>query len=225
MAATLLGVSFCGAQIRDRTQHQQQTSTDNNQSQINAKKTKRGPRALAVLEFLPGGGARLVPVALWIDDRFYDASLYGANPEPMALQPETVYEATNYGESTGLFTVTTPEQVKGNWVGAGQWKPHRALDDQIAKQAASKPKKAQADNPLNDRPTLKRAGSSGSSSTGSSGDAGSSSGTASSSGSASSSTSSTSPPSEWAFRSAHTEEAVRLIHPSTRFSAPSDGGK
>ncbi len=197
MAATLLGVSFCGAQIRDRTQHQQQTSTDNNQSQINAKKTKRGPRALAVLEFLPGGGARLVPVALWIDDRFYDASLYGANPEPMALQPETVYEATNYGESTGLFTVTTPEQVKGNWVGAGQWKPHRALDDQIAKQAASKPKKAQADNPLNDRPTLKRAGSGGSSSSsssGSSGDASSSSGTAPSSGSASSSTSSTSPP-------------------------------
>ena len=124
------------------------------------------------MEFLPGGGARLVPVALWIDDRFYDASLYGANPEPMALQPETVYEATNYGESTGLFTVTTPEQVKGNWVGAGQWKPHRALDDRIAKQVASKPKKAPADNPADDRPVLKRAGSSGSSSPSSSGSSG-----------------------------------------------------
>ena len=53
----------------------------------------------AVVEFLPGGKARLVPVALWIDDRYYDASLYGANPEPMALEPETVYEATDYGEA------------------------------------------------------------------------------------------------------------------------------
>ena len=192
MSAILLGTALCGAQIRDRTQHQQQSSNDNNQSQVNAKKTKRGPRAIAVLEFLPGGGARLVPVALWIDDRFYDASLYGANPEPMALQPETIYEATNYGESTGLFTVTTPEQVKGNWVAAGQWKPHRALDDKIAKQAASKPKQAPADNPLDDRPVLKRAGSSASNS-GSSGDASSSPGTSSSSGSPSSSTSSTSP--------------------------------
>jgi len=189
--ATALGASLCGAQIRDRTQHQQQP-TDNNQSQINAKKTKRGPRAIAVLEFLPGGGARLVPVALWIDDRFYDASLYGANPEPMALEPETVYEATNYGESTGLFTVTTPEQIKGNWVGAGRWKPHLALEDKLAKQAASKPKQAQADNPLNDRPTLRRPGS-GSSNSGSSSDQSASSGSSSSSQSASSSASSTTP--------------------------------
>ena len=175
MAATLLGVSFCGAQIRDRTQHQQQTSTDNNQSQINAKKTKHGPRALAVLEFLPGGGARLVPVALWIDDRFYDASLYGANPEPMALQPETVYEATNYGESTGLFTVTTPEQVKGSWVGAGQWKPELPLDKKLAKQAAKQAKPTLSDNPADDRPVLRRAaGSSGSSSSDSSSNSGSS---------------------------------------------------
>jgi len=191
-SAILLAASLCVAQIRDRTQHQQQSAGDSNQSQSNAKQTKRGPRAIAVLEFLPGGGARLVPVALWIDDRFYDASLYGADPEPMALQPETVYEATDYGESTGLFTVTTPEQVKGNWVGAGQWKPHRALEEQLAKQAASKPKRVQVDNPLADRPTLRRSGSSDSSS-GSSASASPSSGASSSSGSASSSTNSESP--------------------------------
>ena len=99
-------IAFSPAQIRDRTQHSDQQP---NQTQSTEKKKKqRGPRAIAVLEFLPGGGARLVPIALWIDDRFYDASLYGANPEPMALQPETVYEATDYGEPTGLFTVTTP---------------------------------------------------------------------------------------------------------------------
>ena len=127
MLPLLLATTLCAGQIRDRTQHPT-SANDNNQSQINAKKTKRGPRAIAVLEFLPGGGARLVPIALWIDDRFYDASLYGANPEPMALEPETVYEATNYGESAGLFTVTTPEQVKGSWIATGQWKPYQPLD-------------------------------------------------------------------------------------------------
>ena len=40
-----------------------------------------------MVEFLPGGGMRLVPIALWIDGRYYDASLYRANPEPMAVQP------------------------------------------------------------------------------------------------------------------------------------------
>jgi hypothetical protein len=111
-----------------------------------------------VLEFLPGGGARLVPVALWIDDRFYDASLYGANPEPMALQPETVYEATDYGEPTGLFTVTTPEQVKGSWVGTGHWKPELPFDKKLAQQAAKQPKPKLIDNPADDRPVLHRAG-------------------------------------------------------------------
>jgi hypothetical protein len=167
----LLTATLCTGQIRDRTQHQQATG-DNNQSQINAKTKKRGPRAIAVVEFLPGGGAQLVPVALWIDDRFYDASLYGANPEPMALQPETVYEATNYGEPAGLFTVTTPAEVKGSWIGNGQWKPHRALDEKLAKQAASQPKpKAPASTPLDDRPVLRRPGSSspGSSTSGSAG--------------------------------------------------------
>ena len=209
----LLGAALCGAQIRDRTQHQPPPPGDNNQTQLNAKKAKRGPRAIAVLEFLPGGGARLVPVALWIDDRFYDASLYGANPEPMALEPETVYEATNYGESTGLFTVTTPEQVKGNWVAAGQWKPHRTLDDRLAKQAASKPKQAKADNPIDDRPVLKRAGSGGSSS-GSSGDGSSSSGTSSSSGGGSSTTTSTSP------SSPEPSDRPTLKKPSEESSAP-----
>ena len=204
---------MCGAQIRDRTQHQPPPPGDNNQTQLNAKKAKHGPRAIAVLEFLPGGGARLVPVALWIDDRFYDASLYGANPAPMALEPETVYEATNYGESTGLFTVTTPEQVKGNWVAAGQWKPHRTLDDRLAKQAASKPKQAKADNPIDDRPVLKRAGSGGSSS-GSSGDGSSSSGTSSPSGGGSSTTTSTSPSSH------EPSDRPTLKKPSEESSAP-----
>ncbi len=163
-------VPFCAAQVlQDHTRDSQQAPPANN-SKINVKPKKRGPRALAVVEFLPGGKARLIPVALWIDDRFYDASLYGANPEPMALEPETVYEATFYGDPTGLFTVETPEQVKGNWVATGQWKPHLEMDEKLAQQKAKQPKtKPKGYDANDDRPVLKRGGgdSSASSQTGS----------------------------------------------------------
>jgi hypothetical protein len=159
MTALLTGcllVPFCNAQVlQDHTRDQQQ-NVPSNTSKLNAKTKKRGPRALGVLEFLPGGKARLVPVALWIDDRFYDASLYAANPEPMALEPETVYEATSYGESTGLFTVTTPEEVKGNWVALGSWKPHNAMDEKLAQQKAKEPKAKPKFDPNDERPVLKR---------------------------------------------------------------------
>ncbi len=158
ITVSLLG-TFAVAQIRDRTHQDQPPPTDSNQSKINANKTKRGPRAIAVVEFLPGGATRLVPVALWINGRFYDASLYGANPAPMAVEPETVYEATTYGEPVGLFTVTTPEEMKGSWIATGKWKPHQALDEKLAKQPKPKP----SANPDDERPTLHRAGSSASS--------------------------------------------------------------
>jgi len=162
ITVVLLG-TFSFAQIRDRTHAHEAPPTDDNQSKINAKKTKRGPRAIAVVEFLPGGGTRLVPVALWIDGHYYDASLYGANPEPMALEPETVYEATNYGEPLGFFTVTTPQELKGSWIAAGKWKPRQALDEKLAEQAAKQPK-PKPGNVDDDRPVLRRPGSSSSSS-------------------------------------------------------------
>ena len=95
LLAILFLSTFVAAQIRDRTEHKP-TDQDQQQAKKQDKKTRRGPRAIAVVEFLPGGGTRLVPIALWIDGHFYDASLYGANPEPMALQPETVYQALAY---------------------------------------------------------------------------------------------------------------------------------
>ncbi len=159
MTALLAGgllVPFCAAQVLQDHTHDQQQNVPSNTSKLNAKSKKRGPRAIGVLEFLPGGKARLVPVALWIDDHFYDASLYSSNPEPMALEPETVYEATSYGESTGLFTVTTPEQVKGSWVAMGDWKPHNAMDEKVAQQKANAPKSTPKFDPNDERPVLKR---------------------------------------------------------------------
>ena len=123
-----------------------------------------------MVEFLPGGGTRLVPIALWINDRFYDASLYGANPEPMALEPETLYQALTYGEPAGWFTVTTPRDVNGNWVAEGQWKPVQPLEARLAAQAAKQPKpKPKGHDVLSDDqgpPVLRRPGASDSSSPG-----------------------------------------------------------
>jgi uncharacterized membrane protein YgcG len=149
-----------------------------------AKKTKRGPRAIAVVEFLPNGTMRLVPVALWIEGKYYDASLYGANPEPMAIEPQTVYEAQSFGEPTGTFTVTMPQQVNGNWVADGNWNPELPMDAQM-KAKAAKEAAQPAKNPPSEavmtgdadggRPVLKRAPGSGGD-TGSNGQTGSSTG-------------------------------------------------
>ncbi len=159
--AILLLSTFVAAQIRDRTEHKP-TDQDQQQAKKQDKKTKRGPRAIALVEFLPGGGTRLVPIALWIDGHFYDASLYGANPEPMALQPETLYQALAYGEPAGWFTVTTPRDVDGNWVAEGQWKPETPLEARIAQQAAKQPKPKGQDVLSDDpgRPVLRRPGAS-----------------------------------------------------------------
>src|SRR5262245_47283505 len=72
-----------------------------------AKKTPKasGPRALGILQLAANGKAHLVPVTIMIDGKFYDAGAYKADPLPMALQPDTVYEAVKTGVSQGLFTV------------------------------------------------------------------------------------------------------------------------
>lgn len=166
LCVVLLSLTLAAAQ--DRPQHHDNSPVP---SISTNKKAKRGPRAIAVVEFLPGGGMQLVPVALWIEGHYYDASLYSANPEPMAIEPRTVYEAQSFGEPTGTFTVTTPKQVNGNWAAEGTWQPHLAMDVELAKQAAKdaalKPKSKPGDavmtgNGDDSRPVLKRApGSSG----------------------------------------------------------------
>ncbi len=111
-----------------------------------------------------------MPIALWIDGHFYDASTYGANPEPMALQPETVYQALTYGQPAGWFTVTTPRDLNGNWVADGQWKPETPVEAKIAQQAAKQPKpKPKGHDVLSDDqgpPVLRRPGASDTSSPG-----------------------------------------------------------
>ena len=119
-----------------RPQEQQSTPPDT----TSTKKSKRGARAIGVVEFLAGGGIRLVPVALWYEGKYYDASLYEANPEPLAVQPGTVYQALNDGEPAGTFVINMPKLSNSGWIGDGRWTPHRALDDQLAAEAAKHPK-------------------------------------------------------------------------------------
>ncbi len=132
LLAVLLAVNFAAAQ-RPQMRHREETT---DQQPAAKKPTAGNARAIGVVEFLPKGGVRLIPVALWLDGRYYDASLYAANPEPFALQPETVYQAEDYGEPTGLFTVTEPKEINGSWVADGQWKPHLNMDVKLASDAA-----------------------------------------------------------------------------------------
>src|SRR5215467_3547797 len=71
------------------------------------RKKDAGPRAVAVMQLAQNGKASLVPVAILINGKFWDASAYKASPVPMALESGTVYEAERTGSSLGLFTVAS----------------------------------------------------------------------------------------------------------------------
>ena len=108
-------------------------------------------RAIALVELYgpaakPTGG-RLVPVAIKVMDKFYDASTYDATPRPLAVDPGTVYEAVNNGDSAGLFTVAAAKQLKGDWYGVGQWKSAAEVKraEALATAARHAREKAEAD--------------------------------------------------------------------------------
>jgi hypothetical protein len=87
-----------------------------------------GPRAVAILQLGNKGKASLVPVAIMIDGKFWDASAYKADPVPMALESGTVYEVERDGSSQGLFTVgsalhSNAANAQTPWLGTGAWVP------------------------------------------------------------------------------------------------------
>ena len=102
----------------------------------------KGPRALGLIEIDAKGQAHLVPVTIMIDGKFYDASVYKADPVPMALQPGTVYEGVKSGVSQGLFTVTNPVPQNG-WLGLGLWKTEDQIKAEKAKSEARSAKLAE----------------------------------------------------------------------------------
>lgn len=94
-----------------------------------------GPRALAIVEWKAGAKEpTLVPLTIMENGEFYDAALYRARTQPMALEPGTVYEVTEAGVPVGLFTVRNAERVEREWVGRGGF---RAKAEEKEKPAAS----------------------------------------------------------------------------------------
>ena len=90
------------------------------------RKKEAGPRAVGVLQFAANGKTSLVPVAILISGKFWDATAYKADPIPMALETGTVYEAAKAGNSLGLFTVSSAlhskaVNVPSPWIGTGEW--------------------------------------------------------------------------------------------------------
>jgi len=87
-----------------------------------------GPRAVAILRLDSKGKASLVPIAIMIDGKFWDATAYKADPIPMALESGTVYEVERTGSSQGLFTVgsalhANAVDAQTPWLGTGDWVP------------------------------------------------------------------------------------------------------
>jgi hypothetical protein len=88
-----------------------------------------GPRALAVLQLGANGRSSLVPIAILINGKFWDASVYKADPVPMALDSGTVYDVERSGSSQGLFTVNgalhrTVVNAPNPWIATGSWVPN-----------------------------------------------------------------------------------------------------
>jgi hypothetical protein len=83
----------------------------------------KGPRAIGLVQLSPKGKARLTPIAIMMDGKFYDAGSYKAAPVPMALDFGVVYEGYRTGVSQGFFTITQPGQLNHNWIAEGTWLP------------------------------------------------------------------------------------------------------
>jgi hypothetical protein len=89
----------------------------------------KGPRALGLVQLSPTGKkARIVPIVIMMDGKFYDAGSYKAAPVPMALDFGIVYEGFRSGVSQGVFTITQPGQLNHVWIAEGTWLPAGAID-------------------------------------------------------------------------------------------------
>jgi hypothetical protein len=112
----------------------------------------KGPRAIGLLVMPPQGKPHLMPVAIMVDGRFYDASAYKASPVPMALESGTVYEVERSGDSLGLFTVKEVVQQRNSWVAQGTFLAKGEAPPSTSKTAEAKPRFGEEEGP----PKLRR---------------------------------------------------------------------
>src|SRR5690349_13036010 len=124
------------------------------------RKKNSGPRALAVVTWngdsaIPEPGTSvLTPVAILVEGRFYDAELYQAQPEPLAVDAGVIYDVFKNGDPIGTFNIGGSRQDKGVWYGLGRFDAKKEKSAQAAKSTSPAPSApAEGDD---DRPKLRR---------------------------------------------------------------------
>jgi hypothetical protein len=108
------------------------------------RKKDAGPRALGIIQLGKNGKASIIPVAILINGKFWDASAYKADPVPMALDSGVVYEGERSGSSLGLFTVgsalhSNNPNAAMPWLGTGVWRENGTEPPPTAKKAEAAP--------------------------------------------------------------------------------------
>lgn len=91
------------------------------------RKKDAGPRAVGLIQLGSNGKASIIPLAILINGKFWDAGVYKADPVPMALDSGNVYEGERSGSSLGLFTVgsalhSNNPSAAMPWLGTGVWR-------------------------------------------------------------------------------------------------------
>ncbi|MGH9647723.1 MAG: hypothetical protein ACRD4E_13010, partial [Bryobacteraceae bacterium] len=119
LVGAAFGLFWCGpavqpARAQELVQHREGKDVDN------------GPRALGLVQLSDTGKARLIPIVIMMNGKFYDAESYKADPVPMALDFGVIYEGFRAGVSQGLFTITQPGQLNREWIAEGTWLPEGA---------------------------------------------------------------------------------------------------
>jgi hypothetical protein len=129
LACSFFGFSFLGSLFFGTCATAQETRPQITPGEKKAPRKKDAePRAVALLKLSADGKASLVPIAILIDGKFWDASAYKASPVPMALEPGTVYEAERTGSSLGLFTIgaalhSNAANASVPWLATGAYVP------------------------------------------------------------------------------------------------------
>jgi len=108
------------------------------------RKKDAGPRALGIIQLGSNGKASIIPLAILINGKFWDASVYKADPVPMALDAGNIYEGERSGSSLGLFTVgsalhSNNSSVAIPWLGTGVWRANGTEPPTKAIKAESAP--------------------------------------------------------------------------------------
>jgi hypothetical protein len=111
-------------------------------------------RAVGILRIDTKGKARLFPVTLFVDGKYYDARFYEANPVPFAIAGDIIYQTQKEGMPEGNFVIQTDVHTSTKWWAEGIWKPGGGEGTPAAK--ASETRSGAGSNSNEDRPVLRR---------------------------------------------------------------------